>query len=85
LYCVRETVDEVIVASSCVRYPPVLKAVAVEMPMRGTWTAMPVEPGRAEKTVEIPERTGSLFFRVERTPALRTAGAAEMELAMLED
>jgi hypothetical protein len=47
--------------------------------------AMPVEPGRAEKTDEIPERTGSLFWRAERTPADSTDGAAEMELAMMCD
>jgi hypothetical protein len=46
---------------------------------------MPVEPGRAEKTDEIPERTGSLFWREERTPADRTDGAAARELAMICD
>tara|TARA_R110000868_G_scaffold285558_1_gene546034 strand:- start:81 stop:230 length:150 start_codon:yes stop_codon:yes gene_type:complete len=47
--------------------------------------AMPEEPGRAEKTDEMPESTGSLFWREERTPAASTDGAAEMELAMMCD
>jgi hypothetical protein len=46
---------------------------------------MPVEPGRAEKTDEMPERTGSLFWREERTPADSTDGAAEIALAMMFD
>jgi hypothetical protein len=46
---------------------------------------MPVEPGRAEKIELMPERTGSLFWRAERTPAASTDGAAEMELAMIYD
>jgi hypothetical protein len=45
----------------------------------------PDTPGRDEKTVEMPERTGSLFLREPITPSARTAGAAVMELAMVRN
>jgi hypothetical protein len=44
---------------------------------------IPDEPGRAEKTEEIPERTGNLLINAESTPADRTAGDAVMVLDIL--
>jgi hypothetical protein len=83
LKCFRVTFAAVMVASSWVRYPPEPNSVAVDVPIRGTWTVLPAADSAAEKTEEKARSAGSLPFREAMTLSARMLGAATMELAIV--
>jgi hypothetical protein len=64
-----------------VRYPPEPNSVAVETPMRGTWTVLPAPDSAAVKTLEKARSAGSFPRRDWMTDSARMAGAFAMEFA----